>query len=625
MASFVDKVARIPCGNCNASVDTAAAQPLSQIDCPSCGSALTVPGAVGKLLLKKVIGKGAAGIVYQAYDQENQRNVALKVFLKENTLEGDGRDAGHVEKCLAEARAMHALDHPNVVRIYSVAQKADRPFIVMELLEGDRLDTLIEQKWLVQEPRALQMAIDVASGLQAGHEAGIAHLDVKPANIQMDAAGNCKLLDFDTALSHEQIESQGTGLVGTPYYVAPEIIRRDKVDFRADMFSLGATLFHLIAQRPPFQGETSKEVIQNRLKHRALTLIDVRSDVSPQTSYVIARMLEPDPELRYPDYESLLADLQQAVVAANCRVQAAQVEALEQAPVKTNTSLVVSAFVLTVILIAAGLFFLQGADTNSDNGNGNQKADSNNLHASAQDRDKENRHDKSVTKPGVPDGKDSDRGNHIVIPDVPDTHIVPVSPIKQTDKSGNPNHSVSPKDGNQTNTHNGQSGTKDKGVITGIPPAKPPANVEPVQVADAEGWRGGKNVSLLLQPGQLTIGSLGRQATLIHADLPGASAANPGEPMYLVFRLKASEQGAGLLWWSTQSEPGFVKERSQSFRIVHDDQWHTYVIPLFVSSPQFQLRLDLGQGAGFYQLQWIRLFHNGDTSQPAAKEWLFGK
>ena len=94
MASFVDKVARIPCGNCNASVDTAAAQPLSQIDCPSCGSALTVPGAVGKLLLKKVIGKGAAGIVYQAYDQENQRNVALKVFLKENTLEGDGRDAG---------------------------------------------------------------------------------------------------------------------------------------------------------------------------------------------------------------------------------------------------------------------------------------------------------------------------------------------------------------------------------------------------------------------------------------------------------------------------------------------------------------------------------------------------
>ena len=322
MAAFIEQPARVQCAACGHSIDTLAAEPLSTITCPRCRAEVFVPGLLGSLRLIRALGEGTSGIVYLAHDVDLDRQVAVKVFFRgaSPAEAGEGKVPGardaHVEKALAEARALNALEHPNVVRIYKVEQKNGRPYIVMEYLAGNRLDTVIDEKWLVEEPRALRMAIDIAQGLKAVNDAGYAHLDVKPANIQMDAAGNCKLLDYETARELDHIEEHGAGLVGTPYYVAPEIVMRLPVDFRADIFSLGATLFHLIAQRPPFQGENSREVVQERLKRRAMNLRDIRPDISPQTAAIIDRMLAPDAVARYGSYESLLDDLNQAFTLA---------------------------------------------------------------------------------------------------------------------------------------------------------------------------------------------------------------------------------------------------------------------------------------------------------------------
>ncbi len=162
----------------------------------------------------------------------------------------------------------------------------------------------------------------MTEGLIATHEQDLVHGDVKPSNILLDESGTAKLVDF--GMVRLGGEASAEGLAGTPYYISPEQAQNQKIDFRADMYSLGATLYHALAGRPPFEGQTLREVVAARLDRPAPSLAAVRSDLCPQTVSTIAKMMAPQPGQRYATYQEMLSDLCDAHRAASRRGGAPQ-------------------------------------------------------------------------------------------------------------------------------------------------------------------------------------------------------------------------------------------------------------------------------------------------------------
>ncbi|MEX2215623.1 MAG: protein kinase [Phycisphaeraceae bacterium] len=612
MPTFVEKVASVVCSQCSRSVSVVGEQPLDTIDCPHCGGPIIVPGKVGSLTLRKVLGRGEAGIVYEAFDEELQKPVAVKVFFRKQ-----GTDVtAHVEKCLAEARAMRALHHTNVVEIFRVAQKGERPFIVMELLTGDRLDKVIAESWLIEEPRALRMAIDIASGLKAVHDGGFVHLDVKPANIQMAGDGTCKLLDYDQALSLRQIEEKGgAGLVGTPYYVAPEIIKHEPVDFRADMFSMGATLFHLIAQRPPFQGDDSREVVQQRLKRKAMDLRQIRADVSPLTAATINRMLEPDPSDRYPTYDALLTDLRAASAQAVRQVLAAQAKQAQAASPMNRVAILA---VVSLVLVAGLIFALTrgGGETPVEPPprGGTHTPVPSGLTKDSMLRDGGTK-DALATGTGTKrDGFTKDGSDTLVDPSKI-TH--PVSPVKI--KSIDDIDPVRPLPSDPT---------KDSKTVIDPPkvdPVKPPVevvDVEPREVASAGGWTGTGETKLMWKPKLLTVWGLSPKPQIVLKDVKLPVAA--GDSSIVEIRLKAGGAGKGRLSWRTAGDADFVESNGREIELKHDNAMHDYLVPLSAAGEIISLRIELGDDPGIFEMESIRFFAKSADKQPA-KVWGFEK
>lgn len=311
IVALLDRVNKITCNKCGLVVDVEGMEPFSLIQCPHCEhDTLPVPGLLGQFVLFKVMGTGAMGAVYQGFDQTLKRHVAIKVMLTDVAA-----DAQFVEKFLHEAQILAKLNHVNVVQIYTCGQAKGQPYIVMELVDRQRLDDLMTDGRALGETRVLEIGIDVANGLRAAYEVGLVHGDIKPQNILMDRKNTAKVVDFGLAKP-----SRGAGEIsevwGTPYYIAPEKARKQKEDHRADIYSLGATLFHTLTGEPPFEGETARDVVLARLEHPAPSVHASRPDVSKATADLIARMLETDPFRRYPTYDSLLADMHRALESA---------------------------------------------------------------------------------------------------------------------------------------------------------------------------------------------------------------------------------------------------------------------------------------------------------------------
>ncbi len=247
MKSTTKKMEAVNCVRCGRRVDLSQAKPLSVVPCPHCRYPMRVTAKLGQFELIKFLGGGAMAKVYQGVDQTLKRQVAIKII--QDTTRGNEQS---VKKCLEEARALAALNHRNVVQIYSVGQLNDQPYIVMELVDGGRLDQLIAGGRPLDESRALEIGIDIAEGLRAAWEVGLIHGDVKPDNILLDGQGIAKLVDFGIArFKHAQQDGQ---VYGTPHYVAPEVALKQRVDHRADIYSLGATLFHALTGQYPFKG-----------------------------------------------------------------------------------------------------------------------------------------------------------------------------------------------------------------------------------------------------------------------------------------------------------------------------------------------------------------------------------
>lgn len=277
--------------------------PFLEFACPHCGTRQVVPARFGGFLLLGLLGRGGMGAVYHGLDEQLNRHVAIKVL--QTSI---GANAELVATFRREARSAAALNHPNVVQVYSFGVERGQPYMAMELLTGGRLDQMLAKGEPLDESFIMNVGASIAQGLSAASEIGLMHGDVKPENILFDNGGVPKIVDFGLATFMQQRQTVD-GVWGTPYYIAPEKVRHQTSDARSDIYSLGATLFHALTGKPPFDGETPVDVVKARLLAPAPRIETVRPGLSQTTSEIIARMLEMEPARRYPTYASLLGDL----------------------------------------------------------------------------------------------------------------------------------------------------------------------------------------------------------------------------------------------------------------------------------------------------------------------------
>ena len=257
------------------------------------------------------IGVGGMGQVFLAEHVAMRRRVAMKVL--------PGRlaaNAAGVERFYREARAVAALDHPNIVRAHDVACEKGTHFLVMEYVEGKNLDQrLKEAGGRVPWGEAVGYAVQAAAGLHHAHEKGLVHRDVKPANLLVGRDGVVKILDMGLARFFQDDSDRLTkqldpgGVMGTADYVAPEqLIDTAITDHRADIYSLGATVYHLITGKPPFAGSTTAKLVAHQLKTAPLAH-SVQAGVPAELSAVVQKMMAKDPAERYQTAAEAIRDL----------------------------------------------------------------------------------------------------------------------------------------------------------------------------------------------------------------------------------------------------------------------------------------------------------------------------
>jgi serine/threonine protein kinase len=292
------------CPACGTLMDVTLQDPYSKIHCPSCGQALRARKQFNHYKLLELIGQGGMGQVFKALDCNLNRHVALKVLRRELASSPEER-----EKLAAEARITASINHPYVVKVFSFGQDHGQFYMAMELIPNASLDDLLTLQRRVPEMQVLQIGMQIAEGLQAALDKDLIHRDIKPGNILLADAHTAKLVDFGLAIIMDEAAAAVGEIWGTPYYIAPEKLDNQPEDFRSDIYSLGGTLFHALAGRPPYEAETASMVALKQLKSQPISLQAFAPDVSSETAYVINRMIAKNANDRYASYAELIEHL----------------------------------------------------------------------------------------------------------------------------------------------------------------------------------------------------------------------------------------------------------------------------------------------------------------------------
>jgi len=313
------------CGRCGAVVPAGSSEML----CPACllSGALEPPGSraetavlteagslaiegpsefpfeFGGYRLLGLLGRGGMGTVYEAEQAATGRRVALKML-------GQELDSPEMrQRFLREGRLAAGVSHPNSLYIFGSEEIENIPVITMEIADSGTLKDKLKKRGPLPIAEAVDAILDVIAGLEAGLAEGVLHRDIKPSNCFVGSDGSVKIGDFGLSVStlardDSYITASGV-IMGTPAFASPEQLRGDSLDVRADIYSVGATLFTLLTGRAPFEGNNAVQVVANAVNQKPKYLSKLREDVPPILERVVARCLAKEPGQRYADYMAL--------------------------------------------------------------------------------------------------------------------------------------------------------------------------------------------------------------------------------------------------------------------------------------------------------------------------------
>jgi len=304
------------CSHCSAKLRINANAMGSDLGCPECDHEIRVPEmslgpgfVVGGFLIKHKIGQGGMGEVYLARQLSLERDVALKILPSQFT-----RENSFIVRFLKEVHYQAKMDHPNIVTAFDAGEDNGVYFMAMAYVSGETLEEWLDREGTMDEKDALQVVRQVAMALDyASGQKGILHRDIKPANVMVTTTLHAKVLDM--GLSKNTLEKQSTTvadtLLGTPNYMSPEQIDHpQEIDHRADLFSLGMTLFHMLTGQVPYEDTSYLKTLKRHAGEKLPDPRTVMPGISPGASRLLARMLAREPDDRYPDWGGFLEDLQ---------------------------------------------------------------------------------------------------------------------------------------------------------------------------------------------------------------------------------------------------------------------------------------------------------------------------
>ncbi|MFC1707806.1 serine/threonine-protein kinase, partial [Planctomycetota bacterium] len=265
---------------------------------------------IGGCRIDAFIGGGAAASVYRGTQLSLGRPVAIKIMRR------GVEKLCSIDRFFREARAVARITHPNIVQVYDAGKDGDTAYIIMELVTGQSLDTFLSDAGMALG-RALRIMADAARGLAEAHRYGLIHRDIKPDNILIASTGEAKVADFGLVKDYTDKTLTVSGIIlGTPTYISPEACWGDTLDGRADLYSLGATFYHLICGAPPFHSRVVTDLLLKHAYTPAPSMLTHKPDLSPEIDAVFLKLLEKDPKNRIQSAEDLLGQLERVCKAA---------------------------------------------------------------------------------------------------------------------------------------------------------------------------------------------------------------------------------------------------------------------------------------------------------------------
>ena len=271
---------------------------------------------LGNYELGRKLGDGAMGAVYLAKDAINDREVAVKTMALSGTFEAE-QLADIKSRFFREAEIVERMEHPNIVTVYDMGEEDGLAYISMELIKGGDLEAHTKPNNLLPYPKVLEIIACAADALGYAHEQDVVHRDVKPGNIMYDpVSGTVKVMDFGISRITTEAKTKLGVVLGTPYYMSPEQLRGLKIGGPSDIFSLGTSLYQLLAGKLPFEGKSTMEVMSRIAKEPHVNILTLRPDLPPAVGKIVDRAMEKEIDNRFRSGQEMAEAIRLCLAAA---------------------------------------------------------------------------------------------------------------------------------------------------------------------------------------------------------------------------------------------------------------------------------------------------------------------